>query len=220
MVADGGRKMKRIIGSLGLFLIAKTVLAIPLTNGDFSNSSDWADASGNGSTQIMGGEAILETGLGTDPYSSIFVQGDDGFFNFSNPISLDSSYDTLSFDVRFEDLGIDATEAGGSFFSDYLLVALYDADDFNNDLIFDPGVDSSVSTMTTFSLDVSSLAGHNIALSFELSDEDDGLNSRVYLDNVSFFETVVGVPEPQSLVLFGLGAIALFGTKARRRKEV
>lgn len=148
------------------------------------------------------------------------MQGDDGYFNFTTPLTLSPSDTTLSFDVRFENIGADSTEIGGSFFSDYLVIVLYDANNFtgDSDLIFDLGIDSSLSGMTTYDLDVSSLVGHEFAFSFELSDENDGFNSRVYLDNVSFHSDVItNVPEPQVLALFGLGILSLFSTRSKRR---
>lgn len=189
-------------------LFVSSASAVPLTNGDFSSGmGDWNDASSFGSATVVGGQAQLDTGAFTDLYSSVLVQGDDGFFNFFSPITLDADVQFLSFDVAFFDLGVDATETGGAFFSDALNIWLYDALDWSYDLGIDPLVDISFgSTMTTLLFDVSSLAGREVALSFELSDANDGRNSRVVIDNVEF---IAEVPAPSVILLMATGLLLM-----------
>lgn len=205
-------------------LVASPVFAVPFTNGDFSSgSTGWNDASSTGTASVVSGQAQLDTGAGTDLFSAVLVQGDDGFFNFSNPISLDASVNYLNFDVAFVDLGVDGSESGGSFFTDALFVYLYDALDFSKDLFIDPLVDISFgSTLTRLHFDVSSLAGRDVALSFELADENDGRNSRVLIDNITFTSTIngnVSVPEPPMVLLIATGLVGLIGIKGRKRQH-
>lgn len=212
---------KALLGAF-LFLLCTQALAVPLTNGDFSTTDGWVDASFTGSAYILNGEGVIESGPNDDPFSGVFVQGDDGFFSFVIPIILDAADDTLSFYTRFESLGADTTESGLSSFTDYLSVVIYDALALVPDTAFDLGIDSSVTTMTLFNIDVSLYSGRDVALSFELSDQDDGRNSRVYLDDVSFQQGAIiasnPVPEPETLALFGLGILSLIATRTKRRK--
>ena len=187
-----------------------TATATPLLNGDFANGlTNWNDASSTGSVEVSSGAAVLTTGDFDDPFSAVLVQGDDGFFNFSDPISLGSDISRLIFDVRFVDLGMDSTEDGGSPFDDALTVALYDSLDFSLDLIFTPGIDRNFgSAWRTVSLDVGPLAGREMALSFELADQDDGRDSRVFIDNVTL--TSIPLPGVGLLLLTGLPVLRLF----------
>lgn len=201
----------KVFSGVLLALISLPALAIPFANGDFSSGmSSWNDASTTGNVSVVGGVAQLDTGSGDDPFSAILVQGDDGFFTFASPITLDASDLILSFDVNFIDLGIDASESGGGFFTDALSVILYDALDFTQDLFFLPGIDSSLGAgWTRFDLDISSLAGRDVALSFELADANDGRNSRVQIDNIAFSNTSIAVPEPEPVHLLALGLLLM-----------
>jgi len=73
--------------------------------------------------------------------------------------------------------------------------------------------------MTTYSFDISALTGNDIALSFELNDENDGVNTRAFIDNVYFSTALTTVPEPQAIALFGLGLLGLFFTRSAQRKK-
>ena len=204
--------MKKFL--LGLFLIsALPVNAASFGNGDFSSGGTlWNTIADNGSVNIAGGQAVLETFSGQSVLApaATLLQGDDGNFWSSlgvDPFTLAVDANWLLFDAIFENLGRDGSESGGSLFSDALLVSLYDYDDVTGgmDLYFDPVIDSSVDgLLLSYALDVSSLKGRNIALSFELYDEDDLRDSRVTLDNVQFVASLP-VPEPSALVLLLAG---------------
>ncbi len=193
--------------------------AVPFTNGDFSSGmAAWNDASSSGAVNVVGDVAILDTGAGDDPFSAVLVQGDDGFFNFLAPISLGSDDLYLNFDVRFDDLGADSLESATSLFTDYLLVNLYDALDPFADVYLDPQVDASLAAgWHRINLDVSALAGHDVALSFELNDENDGRDSRVQLDNITFSKLpeIIGIPAPHSGALIVCGLLFLIGRRLR-----
>jgi hypothetical protein len=148
----------------------------------------------------------MSTGAGTSLYSSTLIQGDDGSFFFDTAFLVDSDVNYLSFDFDFL-TSVDTTETGGGSVSDYVDIQLYDYDDWTggHDLFF--GIDSE-STVAVF--DVSSLAGREIALYFDLHDYDDGLNSVFTIDNILFSadlptsgEPNASVPEPNTLFLFG-----------------
>ncbi len=185
-----------------------------LINGDFSSGTTaWVDASISGAASVSGSRAQLDTGPGVESFSSVLVQGDDGFFNFPSPISLDASVTYLNFDVGFLDLGADVTETGPYSGPDSLFVNLYHATNPGSDIYIDPLVDASIgAAMRRLHFDVSSLAGEEIALSFELSDENDGRNSRVYLDNITFTaqkDVIISVPEPSMLLLLSSGILLM-----------
>lgn len=209
--------MKRLIQAFFL-LVAIPVNASSLVNGDFSaGGSLWIDASTSGAVSFSNGQAILQTGNNIDPFSAVMVQGDDGFFSFSNPISLAGTINWLLFDVQIERIGTDSSETGSSVFSDALSANLYDSLDSSFDLVPSQSVIAATTGIGSlfYTLDVSSLQGRDIALSFELADEDDGFNSRVILDNVRF--TTV-VPIPSSLLMF-LAGMPLLGYCRRRKKS-
>ncbi len=205
------RLITKIFSAALFALISLPVFAVPFANADFSSGmSSWNDASSTGSAAVVSGEAQLDTGAGTDLYSAILVQGDDGFFTFGSPVTLGVSDSYLNFDVSFEDLGFDTTESGGSFFIDELFVSLYDALDFSKDLLLQPGINSSLGAgWTRFHLDISTLAGRDVALSFELTDENDGRDSRVKIDNITFSSApdAQHVPEPASIFLLAMGLL-------------
>lgn len=212
--------------AVAFMTVSFTAGATVLTNGDFSTDGiGWNDASSTGSVSFVGGSAQLDTGSGDDPFSSIMVQGDDGFFNFLNPISLGVGETFLNFDVNFSSLGNDVSETGISIFNDYLSVALYDSLDLSYDLIFTLGGYSSFGDgWTRINLDVSAMSDREFALSFELSDLNDGLDSRVLLDNISFSVAalpgdgdVVPVPEPSIWALLALGVLLLMGSLKLKR---
>jgi len=215
--------MKRLLLVLFLFS-ALPVNAMSFGNGDFSNGGDlWHDASSAGSVSFVAEQAVLETGAGVHPFSAIMVQGDDGSFwspQAVDPFTLAVDAKWLLFDAMFEDLGPDNSETGNGFFTDALFIALYDYLDPGQDLFLDPFIDSSLdgAGFNSFALNVASLQGREIALYFELSDEDDGLNSKVTLDNVQFVASLPGtVPAPSVLVLLlaGLPFARLFYKKSR-----
>lgn len=195
--------------------------AAPIENGDFNEGlSGWNDLSLGGSASISGDDTLLITGgAGAEIYSASLWQGDNGSFQFSDPLSLTPEQNFLAFDVRLEDQSEDASESGSSFFSDSLSMELYDSLDFSYDLFFQSGSDFSIgSEWSKVFLDVSSLQGRDFALTINLFDEDDGSNALFGLDNFAFTETdspdgsgSVPVPEPASLglLVLGLGALLL-----------
>ena len=204
-----GGVMKKILLGL-LFASTLPVNAASFVNGDFAaGGTGWNEASGNGSVTFSGGQAILETGSGTDAFSSVMVQGDNGFFSFNDRFLLGSDVATLQFDALFDRLDIDSLESGGGFL-DALFVSLYDFADITggHDLLFDPVIDSTLDgLLLSYTLNVSALQGREIALSFELSDDNDGYNSRVTLDNIRFAAALTSgsVPAPSVLVLLLAG---------------
>jgi len=208
---------KPLLG-IALTFLTLPVFAVPFTNGDFTSGlSSWNDASGSGSVLVSGGVSQLETGSGVDSFSSVLVQGDDGFFNFLSPVSLAASDRFLSFDVQFLDLGVDSSELVAGILTDSLGVNLYDALDFNLDLLgIVSGIDSSLSGWTHFDVDISSLSGRDVALSFELADVTDGRDSRVYIDNIAFGDSINTVPEPNISFLFMMGLFFLSAMRVFR----
>lgn len=208
--------MSKIV-TLILFFMPVLSNAAIFSNGNFSSGhTDWHAL---GSVQIAE-QVVMQTESGfdsVDSLSAVLVQGDDGSFWSGSSVepfavSLDSQW--LYFDAKFEDLGIDANETSGSAFADALFVSLYDFNDDTKSLSFDPVIDFSKNGLgfLAFAFDISSLQGHEIALSFELFDENDGRDSRVTIDNVQFASAV---PVPSAAILFA-SIIPLFGWRIRK----
>jgi hypothetical protein len=189
----------------------------PISNGDFSQGlSGWTDLSVGGSAKVGGDETLLlGGGTGAAIYSASLWQGDNGFFEFADPLSLTAAEKFLSFDVRLEAQPEDTSESGTSFFTDALSVELYDSLDFGYDLFFQSDLDFAVDgSWSTVFLDISALQGRDFALTINLFDENDGFNALFGVDNVMFSETdslddSISVAEPASLGLLALGLGAL-----------
>lgn len=206
-----------VVVSLVLLVVSVGAKAAPITNGDFSQGlSGWNDLSFGGSANVGSEEAlVLGGGAGTGSFAASVWQGDDGFFQFTNPLSLSGNEQYLAFDVLIAGLPEDPQESGASLFRDSISLELYDSLDFTYDLIFQSGSDFAVGNIwSTVFLDVSSLQGREFALTVNLFDEDDGFNTLFGLDNFEFTETTsqhdpVPVPEPASIGLFLVGLSAL-----------
>jgi len=202
-------KKKTYLKSLGVGGIALLCLCLTtfagqtLQNGDFSAGlSNWTVE--YGSVTDGGGYALFQEH--PVDYSSTLSQG------FTIPaLALD-----LCFDVMM------SYEAGGPYDQfappDAFLGSLYDSD--GNPLFANPlGVDefyyldntSIVDTTgtligNTVRLDVSSLAGQDVLLVFDLWSSYDGMTTTVNLDNVN----ITVIPAPGALLL-GLIGTGLFG---------
>jgi hypothetical protein len=201
-----------------LFLISNLVNATLILNGDFNTDlSHWNDASDNGSVAYDNGNAVLQGGDGTSPYSAVFVQGDDGFFNFSSPLTVESGFNWLSFDLWQISNEIDNTEIAVLPFYDHLNVMIYDSIDFSYDLEF---LNLSVTNIQqSFTFDISSLIGRSVAFSFELVDEQDGFNIAYGLDNIELISKPnVQVAEPSTIALFVLMLMLILINKKQKTK--
>lgn len=186
-----------------------------IVNGDFSaGMTGWVDATaaagGSGSVQVFGGDAKLVSGSTTGFPAAVLVQGDDGNFTFSNPVTLGANDNFLVFDAIFERTRPAADESL-TVFSDYLNVWVYDALDPAFDTGFAPNIDYSKNgALHTYALDISALNGRDVAISFELVDDNDGFDSFVIVDNVYLSATAPAlVPLPASLWLFATGLLGL-----------
>lgn len=206
------------IFSASVLFSASVANAIPLVNGTFDTGLDgWQDASETGFVEWNSGSAYLETGDGISLYSAILVQGDDGFFSFLDPILLPMNTLRVEFDLWLDGLFTDQSETGNSIFTDALSFNIYDALDPAMDLHFSDLAFGA--TATHFSFDIAGLAGREVAFSFELSDENDGFNTRLGIDNIALIlETgpVVTVSEPGSLELGLLVFIVLIWMNRRQ----
>lgn len=208
--------MKKLL--LSLLLITTHANAATLINPDFSMGLDsWVDVSANGAVTASDGKAVLSTGSGTNSFSAVLLQGDDGFFNFPDPLSLPSTLQTLDFDIWLENQSVDSTETGASTLHDGLSLVFYHAENQALDKVFEN------LSFTRQSLDVAFLAGRAFALSFELADEDDGANIAVAIDNIVFRAgTVSPVPAPGAFLQLFAGLMfvtALTLGKTKRLTE-
>jgi hypothetical protein len=207
------------VALIGLSFLALEALSAPLYNPDFDLGLDgWSDASTNGSVVVNAGAATFTAGEGVNPFSAVLVQGDDASFSFLNPIMLPSLTTTLDFDLLFIERLADSSETGTGIFDDIFSLSVYDATDSAYDRVFS-GL-SFNSMLSHQSLDIGSLAGRNVAFSFELTDEDDGFNLSVAIDNLRILEEIptTALPESGTLPLIFLGLAALMF--ARRRQHL
>lgn len=193
---------------------SNAVSAATIVNGNFNSdlSNGWSTVTANGTVawDSANNTAVLSTGADVAPYSAVLVQGDNGFFSFPNPILLGPGDDFIKFDAVFSTLGVDTVESGAGLFTDNMQVWMYDANGLGDVQL--AKIDALTSS-TSFSFDLASYIGHSVAFSFELNDENDGLDSQVTLDNIRLEQRAtppVNVPEPDTLMLLILGAFGLF----------
>jgi hypothetical protein len=187
-----------------------------ITNGDFNANSQQWHTSGN--VSINNNIAYIATNQGYTPLnSSVISQGDDGTFSFANAISLTNDINWLIFDVKI-DIFEDLLETNTSPFSDLLNINLYNELDptGTTDLLFSSEQDLILTShWSTLQLNVSALAGQNIALSFELFDENNHSDSIIQLDNVKFSTSPhsTPVPEPTTFFLLSLVIVVMINPK-------
>ena len=226
-------------------LISTVVLALAfsmsawgtyITNGDFETGDldSWAtDGPGDSPADIYVGidsgtgsnVAIMETGY--DPDSGEYMTS--LYQDFVIPLEPL----LLTFDFSFRTFGIPEGDPGWTtdpdpYFIDGLIVSLdIHGGDFIDLLIVDDTqmrLDplSSLSSpgaggFYTLSTDVSSYAGEEATIFFDLLDEDDNHTSTAMIDNVSSNP----IPEPGTilLVLTGLGGIGVLRRARSRRRQ-
>lgn len=192
------------------------VFANTIVNGNFDTDlSDWTAITSLASDATVqwdsSGKVMLSTGTEATPATAVLIQGDAGDFSFTSPILIGTGDDLLKFDFEFMNLGVDPTESSYNF-TDNLQVWIYDADGINDQLVAEiTQLNLGLSSVT---FDLSGYTGHSIALSFELNDEYDGFDSRVYIDNVRIEASPVPVP---AAVWFELTGLLGFAANWKRR---
>jgi hypothetical protein len=212
-----------------------------IMNGDFSNGltdwttedlySDFSSAMPSASISVVNGEAILDT----QGYSSTtpFVE----IVSLYQPVGIPADANKLKFEIDFGQGRMDQG-GNGQGFPDFLEVAYYDDADLAYDM-FLLGVDSigfydpndplgptpmpdgfdPMTGLYLFSFDISSLAGRNGALYFDLVDNDDGYFSTGRVDNVWIGNGAVPEPGTWLLLTAGLAAAATMGSAPRRKSK-
>ncbi|MEW6995940.1 PEP-CTERM sorting domain-containing protein [Colwelliaceae bacterium MEBiC 14330] len=204
-------RLLTLVFSVNVIAFSQVTHAGVITNGDFSNgSTGWADASFTGQVDFDNNTANLSTGAGIGLYSAVLVQGDNGFFDFDDPIEIDAQHSQLTFVLNISEQTVDNTESGISSLNDALNLSVYDAFDPLFDIYFNSLVVTN--QPQDYLLDLSSLIGRSVAFSFELNDEDDGFNTQFSLDNVQLITSVISVPEPSSMLIL-LFAMLVFTRK-------
>ena len=186
--------------TLNLIFFSQLSNAGLISNGDFTDGLDeWTDVSSSGAVSVINGAANFVSGSGVDLYSAVLVQGDDGFFSFNAPLVIDMQHAVLKFDLWQLARTTDTLESAMSVLNDSLNLSIYDSEDPSFDLLFTDFIITS--QLQQFTLDISSLIGRSVALSYELNDEDDGFNSTFALDNVELTSATIAVSEPNTIFL-------------------
>lgn len=209
--------LRKLIFTLALLSGIQLPVSAGIMNADFSaGATNWVDLSGSGSLQFVQGQAILSTGSGVDALSAVLMQGDDenGLFTFSHAIAVPLLTQFLSFDLMLAGRSQDDTESGSGLFTDSLSLALYSAAGQASDLIFSNLI--AKASPQRLQLDISALAGHDIIISFELSDEDDGFNNMFALDNLAFESRQQQVAAPAVMFLMLPALLWLFRLRQRQ----
>ena len=212
------KKLELVIPGLLILLMAFNANAT-VVNGNFDDRDEkWDDDSRAGSFLVIDGRGVLQTKEGSAlPFSAVAIQGDDGSFSFPEPIEIDLDVSKLLVDLSFERSGPDAGEdSSASSFTDSFSITFLDKLDPTFDSLIISTGDSFIPTaeFLTYMFDVSGIAGRSGALAFELHDENDGFDTQVVFDNVSF---VSQVPVPAAVWLFGSALLGLVGSNLSRK---
>ncbi len=218
--------MKSIVfcAALAGVLASFQAQAVPFQNGDFSNGSTaWnvlTDTASPGQVIFNTGSVDLQTGTDAAPYSAGLIQGDDGTLisPFTAPFTLGPLVQSLVFQASFARTATNPAETPvDPLVRDYVSVTVYDANSADLLQMLDPGIDSTLTGLGTFTLDVSAFRGRDVALEFDLTNQNDGWFSTATLQNIHFVDASANaVPEPYTLALFGAG---LLGMAAQRRRR-
>ena len=189
---------------LAVLVTAGISLAGPsLTNGNFSDGlNGWTIE--EGPVYSYSEQALLEEN--GYPYVT----------SMSQSFTLHGAAETLSFDI---DMNTMQGTTGSSQYSDAFAAYLLDPVDYSP-LISNPGFsefyylenngfEETVGTVSgnTVELDVTSIAGQDVYLAFDLYSEDDGLITSVFIDNVMV--APAAIPAPAALLLCGIGLAAV-----------
>ncbi|MFH1617312.1 MAG: PEP-CTERM sorting domain-containing protein [Candidatus Margulisiibacteriota bacterium] len=205
--------------ALIMFSFQSLAVATIITDGleDFSGGlSDWVvtDAIGSIVTESGGNDyALLE--------EDFFLIG-----SLSQDIMLDASHTNLEFDYA---LGLlDPSLDPGGFYdsfevslftgTDYVSLFQDDFDFFDSTVLTDPSFIHQVVDLTAFDLSV--FWGGPATLSFDIIDVDWWVNSGLALDNIHVASggAAQPVPEPGTLLLLGMGCLAL-GVLRKKKSE-
>lgn len=200
------------MGFFGCMITSNAIFAMGIVNGAFdADLSGWHDVSNGGSVSYDPEQqkAVLVSGSGVAAGAAVLMQGDDGRFAFADAQTLTQGDAWLTFDVEFALFGRDSQETGEGL-NDSFQVWLYDAHDASGksdvsllSLFVDDGL-----ARQHFSLDLIAFTGRTLSLSFELNDENDGVDHRVSLDNIRIESHTHHVPLPNSLWLVLSGLLA------------
>ena len=168
------KKMKKGLGlvSAGLLLSMTLVVNASVENGNFdSGMTGWNDDSSFGSFAVVAGRGVLETGAGSAvPFSAVAIQGDDGSWTFSPPLTVENDVTKLFVDLSFEKIGADNGEDTRlSSFVDNLSISFLDELDPTYDLVFSSGIDFNPTVdLLTYMFNIAGVAGRTGALAFGL----------------------------------------------------
>jgi len=205
------RAVSGLIAICLMLCLPQGALALPLQNGDFSSFAGWDGVIYDGSDMVVD--------PATDPLFNLAAGGlaelsnDPTYYEVAlyQVFDLPSNVTSLSFDFAWS-----LTDPSSDFVQAALIDPITDA--FLADL-FPATVDFSLATNSgTATTDISAFAGQNVLLEFLLQDGDFNEIDTFSIGNVELQLAAAPVPEPDTLLLFGMGLLALaFGFRSDRR---
>lgn len=195
---------------LNAVLLLSTLGCSQIANAGLMNS-DFSDGFNGWQAEVT--SFNLDTNTNT-------TQSGDIFTNFVNNFSLNGDQVTLNTTalgadefwliVMFQDFVVDSLDAGQS-----MLLSLNvsnqltsETEDFFFVQLRDLQTNDVLDLSTGGSFDITSWAGVDASLEFGVQDNDFDLNDSLSISNLSIVQSVT-IPEPATLLLLGLGGLAL-----------
>ena len=202
---------------------AAVVANYPFTNNSFSSTDKSKNST---SSDIALGGGLTDTTRFTasgNPGAALLVNADETAGNLADSITA-GDYFTLTlapnngYQLAFTDFSVDLAVTSAVLTTNVQLQASLNGGTSYTNVAAVTGFNSTTFTTETFDLSAFAEISSPVILRAVVYDSGNGKNS-TELDNIVVDGTLTAVPEPGSVALLSLGAVAAGGAILRRRKK-
>ena len=202
---------------------AAVVANYPFTNNSLSSTDKSKNST---SSDIALGSGLTDTNRFTangNPGAALLVNADETAGNLNGSI-MAGDYFTLTlapksgYQLAFTDFTVDLAVTNMALTTNVQLQASLDGGTTYTDVASIIGFNSTTFTTQTFDLSAFAAITSPVILRATVYDSGNGKNSTEF-DNIVVDGTLTAVPEPGSVALLSLGAVAAGGAILRRRKK-